>query len=347
MDFKEQFMGNYQDRIGISGNGYYIPGNIVTTEQLARMSKLDEGFFQIQYGLKHKAVATCEETPSMMGIAAAEKAIDHAGINGEDLSLIIFCSAGFYDYSFWSPAAVVQNAVKAKNAFAFEIRNFCNVANVAIDYCVLKIRTDPEIEHALVVCSDKMSDMIDFTNETSKSIMFYADGAAAAVISRDSPRLKIKSFYSQTDAELSDHQQYIPVGGTVIPAYERAFKREECFIQVKNPVQLKKIFDEIYVPYYIRAIEEALKKDNKTKEDIDLLLTNQLRPKITSEILEELSLSEKQTFSTLSTVGHIGAADTLLCLAKCIEYNRIDSGDTVVLASSANGFSWGALVLEG
>ena len=42
----------------------------------------------------------------------------------------------------------------------------------------------------------------------------------------------------------------------------------------------------------------------------------------------------------------MGATDTLFCLAKTMEVDRIKPGNLVVLASSAAGFSWGATVIQ-
>jgi 3-oxoacyl-[acyl-carrier-protein] synthase III len=54
----------------------------------------------------------------------------------------------------------------------------------------------------------------------------------------------------------------------------------------------------------------------------------------------------EQTFNSLSEYGHLGAVDTLFCLGKTLEKNKIKPGSLVVLASSAAGFSWAALTVK-
>ena len=338
---------NNSRKIGVSGTGYYIPPNVVTSQKLSELSGLPVSFFEETYGIEHKSAADPSETPCSMAIKATNNALEKAELTGKDIDLIIYCAAGFYDYRFWTPAAVIQQAIGATEAFAFEIKNGCNAVNVALNYCRLVMEDNDECENAIVVCGEKMSDLIDFNSPTSKSIMFYADGASAAVISRQSSGLHLKSFFSKTVETLSEHQQYVPAGGTVYPAFKGPYDMKEYFIQVRSPEKLSKIFEDIYVPNYLQAIDVALSNCGKTRADIDILLTNQLKRKITQEILSELNLTYEHTYTTINKVGHIGAGDTLLCLAKCVEENRIKPGDTVVLASSANGFSWGATVLEG
>ncbi len=82
------------------------------------------------------------------------------------------------------------------------------------------------------------------------------------------------------------------------------------------------------------------------KKDIDFLFTNQVKKSLSYKILKAVGVKEEQTYISLSEYGHLGSVDNLFCLARTIENKKIDSGDIVVLASSAAGFSWAALIVE-
>ena len=79
---------------------------------------------------------------------------------------------------------------------------------------------------------------------------------------------------------------------------------------------------------------------------VKCLITNQVKKSTSKAILNVLNLEENQTCLSLTEYGHLGAVDTLFCLAKMLEINKIQSGSLVVLASSAAGFSWAALTLK-
>ncbi|MEM7714469.1 MAG: 3-oxoacyl-[acyl-carrier-protein] synthase III C-terminal domain-containing protein, partial [Cyanobacteria bacterium P01_A01_bin.68] len=81
-------------------------------------------------------------------------------------------------------------------------------------------------------------------------------------------------------------------------------------------------------------------------DDVDFLFTNQVKKSLLKRILESLGLTKEQTFISLAENGHLGAVDTIFCLGKTLESNKIKSGNLVVLASSAAGFSWAALTVK-
>lgn len=71
-----------------------------------------------------------------------------------------------------------------------------------------------------------------------------------------------------------------------------------------------------------------------------------MKKSLSHKILKALELKEEQTYISLPESGHLGAVDTLFCLAKTLAQEQINSDDLVVLASSAAGFSWAALIVK-
>ncbi|MHC5832991.1 MAG: hypothetical protein ACYT04_97655, partial [Nostoc sp.] len=73
-------------------------------------------------------------------------------------------------------------AIGAENAFAFEVRNFCNSGNLGIHTCRNMLLADNDLSYALVVCSDKLSMLLNYSDVNSLSTFIMADGAAAAIV---------------------------------------------------------------------------------------------------------------------------------------------------------------------
>ncbi|MDD1611754.1 MAG: beta-ketoacyl-ACP reductase, partial [Methylococcaceae bacterium] len=145
-----------------------------------------------------------------------------------------------------------------------------------------------------------------------------------------------------TDGSLADFLK-VPSGGTRVPIND---DRCNHFLNLENPQELDRIFSELYLKNYQIVVRTSLEKSGYGLDDVKLLLTNQVKKSLAQQILTALGLREDQTLSTLSGYGHLGPMDTLLGLAKCVELGRIASGNIVVLASSAAGFSWAALTLQ-
>jgi 3-oxoacyl-[acyl-carrier-protein] synthase III len=331
--------------VGIAGLGYHLPEHTVSSREMAQWSGIDEGVFSRKIGIERKHVAGPDEHPAEMGVIAANRALENAGIAADEIDIIVYGGLGFYDYNFWSPAAKIQDGIGADRAYAFEIRNGCNGGNLGINVCKELLLGDSQKNYALVVCSDKLSLAINYADKTAISSFSFADGAVAAVLKKDHPANELLAYASISDGSLSDYVK-VPCGGTRLPFTGSASRKEDCYLRVTDPQALDGIFSRTYLKNYLRVIHEALKTSGYSVRDIDFIFTNQVKKSITDTLLSELGLEESRTMRTMKEYGHMGPVDTLFCLALAQEQGRIRPGNLVVLAGSAIGFTWAATVLK-
>ena len=331
--------------VGIASLNYYIPSGRITSEEMSKKSKIPEWVFTEKIGIMRKPIAARDEHPTEMGLKAALGAIEKAKIKPQDLNIIAYCGAGDYDYRFWSPAAKIQGLIEAENAFAFEVRNFCNSGNLGLHLCRNMLLADPDLTYALVICSDKLSYLVNYNDPDAVSTFILADGAVATILKKGETTNKLLAYYAVTDGKLSDYLK-VPLGGTQFPFDFSDITPDLNYLKVSNPKQLDMILSDIYLENYQKVINIALSKSNLCKKDINFLFTNQVKKSLSHKILNSLGLNEEQTYISLSEYGHLGAVDTLFCLTKTLESEKINSGDIVVLASSATGFSWAALIVK-
>jgi 3-oxoacyl-[acyl-carrier-protein] synthase-3 len=328
--------------VGIKSIGYYLPDEVMTSHDMAELSGIPASVFAEEIGIVQKPVAGADEHPSEMGAKAALDALEKAGIPPSAIDLIAYCGAGDYDYRFWSPAAKIQAEIGACNAFAFEVRNFCNSGNLGIHICRNMLLADASYRYALVVCSDKLSHLLNYANPDCLSTFIMADGAAAVVLEKGEETNRILAYHGITDGSLADFLK-IPAGGTRVPENVNSC---HSLLNVDNPQELNRIFSELYLKNYQLVVRTSLEKSGYGLDDVHLLLTNQVKKSLAQQILAALGLREEQTLTTLPELGHLGPMDTLLGLARSLETGKINPGHIVVLASSAAGFSWAALTLQ-
>ncbi|NEN87576.1 MAG: 3-oxoacyl-ACP synthase [Okeania sp. SIO3H1] len=333
------------ETVGITTIGYYIPSGVMTSEAIAKLADIPLWVLTEKLGMEKKPIAAEDEHPSDMGIKAAISAIEKAQIQPEKIDLIVYCGGGDYDYRFWSPAAKIQAAIGAENAHAFEVRNFCNGANLGIHICRNMLLADSSLNYALVVCSEKLSQLLNYSDKNISFMLTFSDGAAAALLKKGESSNKILSYYGMTDGRLADFIR-VPLGGTKLPVKGENIDLELNYVKVEESEKLDKILSEIYLKNYKKVIITALQKSGFSIEKIDFLFSNQIKKSVFLSLLESLKLSEENTFISMKESGHFGGADTLFCLAKTMELEKIKPGNLVVLASSASGFSWGATVIK-
>ena len=331
--------------VGITSIGYYLPTGTLTSAQMSKLANLPETIFTDKIGIQQKPIANTDEHPSDMGIQAALLALEKAEITAKDIDVIAYCGAGDYDYRFWSPAAKIQNQIGAENACAFEVKNFCNGGNLGIHICRNMLLADPDFNYALVICSDKLSILLDYSDLDCLSTFTFADGAAAAILKKGESSNQILAYHGITNGCMADYLK-IPLAGTKFPIDNSNVDHKLNYLKVTDPKELDIILSDVYLKNYGKVIHKSLEKSGYSINQLDFLVTNQVKKRLSKQIIDSLGLTNEQTFISLPEYGHLGAVDTLFCLSKSLESNRIKSGNLVVLASSAAGFSWAALTIK-
>jgi 3-oxoacyl-[acyl-carrier-protein] synthase-3 len=326
--------------VGIVAVGTYLPEAVETSREMSEKSGFPETVFVDRIGVRQKPVAAPDEHPGEMGVRAALDALRRAGVDPAEIDLVLFGGCAFYDYGVWSPAAHIQNAIGASSAFAYEIKNGCNGGNLGLHLASRHLLGDPDLESALVVCSDVFSRLVDYRDERILSLFPGGDGATAALLRKGHDGNRILAYAGITDGSLVDAVR-VPTGGTRQPDEGRG-----SHWQIDDPEQLAAVFSSLYVKNYVRVVSEALRKSGHTIDDIDFLFTNQVKKSTAESILAALDLSPDKTCRTMERYGHLASSDTLLGLAQTLDAGRIHPGDLVVLASSGMGFHWAATVVQ-
>ena len=193
--------------------------------------------------------------------------------------MIAYCGAGDYDYRFWSPAAKIQNEIKAENAFAFEVKNFCNGGNLGIHICRNMLLADVDLSYALVICSDKLSMLLNYADADCLSTFIMGDGAAATILKKGESKNQILSYYALTNGKLADFLK-VPLAGTKFPLTDKNLDSELSYLKVTNPKELEKILSEVYLENYEKVIQKSLHKSGYSIQDVDFLFTNQVKKKL-------------------------------------------------------------------
>ena len=166
--------------IRIMGTGSYLPENIVTNDDLARIMDTSDEWIASRTGIRARHLVK-EETTAQMSAEAAKKALDEAGMKAEDLDLIIVGTLSG-DYVTPSTACEVQAILGAEKAVAFDINAACSGFMFAMNTAYAYIHSGI-YQNALVIGAETLSKLMDW-NDRSTCVLF-GDGAGAAVVRAD------------------------------------------------------------------------------------------------------------------------------------------------------------------
>ncbi len=331
----------------ISGLGYYVPENIVTNDDLTKIMDTNDAWIQERTGIQERrhVVKGDGQTTSSMGLKAAKIAIERAGISKDDIDFIVFATIT-PDYYFPGPGVTLQKELGIKTIGALDIRNQCSAFIYAISVADQYIKTGM-YKNILVVASELQSLGLDMTDRGRAVSVIFADGAGAAILSRETDTTKgILSTHLHSEGEhaLELSMSAPGMGGRWI----------NDILNDPNPEA-----DESYLPHmngqfvfknavvrFSEVINEGLQANNLQVSDIDMLIPHQANLRISQFIQKKFVLRDDQVFNNIQKFGNTTAASIPIALTQAWEQGKIKSGDTVVLAAFGSGFTWASAIIK-
>ncbi len=346
----------------IRGIGFYVPENIVTNADLQRhMDTTDEwiqertGIQERRYGTKHK------ETTSVLGTNAAKKALANAGMEADELDLIIFATLS-PDYYFPGSGVLLQRqlGINKTEIPALDIRNQCSGFVYGLSIADAFIRSGM-YKNILLVGAETHSMGLDYSTRGRNVTVIFGDGAGAVIISATDEHFRgILSTRIHANGEFAEELAMINPGshgGVHVPdpsvfGYEES-EYGKTFISPKMltdgmlfPNMNGQLVFKNAVVKFPEVIAEVLAAAGLQKSDIDLLVCHQANLRISQFVQKTMGLRDDQVWNNIQRYGNTTAASIPIALAEAVEAGKVKKGDLICLAAFGSGFTWGAALIR-
>ncbi len=327
----------------IKGLGFYVPENVVTNEDLTKIMDTSDEWIRERTGIHERRwINNKKLTTSLMGTYAAEKAIEDANIDKNDIDFIIFSTLS-PDYYFPGSGVLLQRNLEIKEVGALDVRNQCSGFIYAISIADQYIKSGM-YKNILVVGSEIHSGGLEKTSRGRSVSVIFGDGAGAAVISATNDDRGILSTHLHSEGKYAEELAVIKPATTFWIDKIKNDKNEDgsgYFPYMNGNFVFKNA-----VVRFEQVIFEALNHSNLKKEDISLLITHQANLRISQYIQKRLELSESQVYNNIMKYGNTTAASIPIALTEAYKSNLIKKGDIVVLAAFGSGFTWGSALIK-
>ncbi|MCD8511052.1 MAG: 3-oxoacyl-ACP synthase [Bacillus sp. (in: Bacteria)] len=320
----------------------YFPPHVETAADLSIKTTIPEAVIKDKFGLRQKHVSDDSMHASDLAVAAAKPLLDT--VDPLKIVGIIYFGSPHKDYSVWPIAPKIQYELGAKNAYAFEIMNVSSCFPVALKVAKDMLKADPTCRNLLLVAGCKESQIIDYENPRSRFMFNFADGGAAALLTKQEGKFEILESAIHTDGSFW-RDVLVPAGGTVHPASIKTVENRQHYIDVQDPLSMKERLDPVSVPNFLNVIKQSLAKSGYGIEDIDMLLPLHTKRSMFLQLLEGLNLPEEKAMY-LDHHGHMSALDPLVGLHFAEKQNRMKKGDVIVAVSAGTGYTWAATTLR-
>ena len=329
----------------ISGLGFYVPDNIVTNDDLAKIIDTNDEWIQERTGIQERRhIIKGEDTTTTMGVKAARIAIERSGVAPDEIDFVIFATLS-PDFYFPGPGVLVQRDLGLRTVGALDVRNQCSGFVYAISIADQYIKTGM-YKNILVIGSEVHSTGLDMTTRGRGVSVIFGDGAGAAILSREEDLAKgILSTHLHAEGQHAEE--------LIVKAPGMGGRWVTDILRDNDPN------DESYLPYmngqfvfknavvrFSEVIMEGLQANDLQVSDIDLLIPHQANLRISQFIQQKFRLSDDQVYNNIQRYGNTTAASIPIALTEAWEAGKMKSGDVVVLAAFGSGFTWGSVIIR-
>ncbi len=321
----------------ITGWGMSVPEKVLTNADLARVVDTTDEWIVSRTGIKERHVVAGErESTATLAIRAAREALLVAQVLPSQIDLVIVATAT-PEYAFPSTASLVQDALGASAAGAFDLSAGCSGFIYALSMAASAVRSG-SAEHVLVVGAETLSRITDWTDRNT--CVLFGDGAGAVVVSLCTERCGVLATELGSDGS-GGELLIVPSGGSHRPACHESVSDGSHFIKMNGREVFR--FATTVMP---RATEAVARKAGWKAEELDIIIPHQANVRIIESAAKRLSVPVDKFFVNLERYGNTSAASIPIALTEAIRAGRIKPGDRMVMVGFGAGLTWAAAALE-
>ncbi len=318
----------------ILGTGSSLPQRILTNEDLEELVDTSDEWITTRTGIRQRRLAGPGEETHRLAARAAAEAMDMAGIDANDIDLIIVATMTPH-MIMPSCACYVQAEIGAHAAFAYDINAACSGFVYGLDLADRYISTRPEMT-ILLIGAENLSARVNWRDRNT--CILFGDGAGACVLG-GSGRAGVIDSVLAADGRLAE-LLYTHAPPSMNPDIGRQGKAD-CVIEMAG----RDVFR-----HAVRAMTDAvstlLARQDLGVENIALVIPHQANIRILNKVMSSLGIPAEKVFVNVEKYGNTSAASIPIALDEANRQGRLAGGDLLLTCSFGGGFTWGALLMK-
>ena len=317
----------------IKSTGSYLPEKILTNQDLEKIVDTTNEWIEQRSGIKQRHIAADNETTADLAVKAARQALEASGLNPEDIDGVIVATTT-PDQTFPAVAVKVQAALNIPVGIAFDVQAVCTGFVYALATADNFI-TAGQAKRILVVGAEKMSSIIDWEDRTT--CVLFADGAGAVIL---------EAQESADDVSARGiHSTHLYAKGSQSDLLYTDGGPSSTGNAGHIVMQGREVF-KYAVSYMADAVNQALKENDVSADQIDWLVPHQANIRIIEATAKKLDMSMDKVVVTVDHHGNTSAASIPLALHEAVTDGRVKQGDLILLEAMGGGLTWGSALVR-
>ncbi|MDD3953779.1 MAG: ketoacyl-ACP synthase III [Lentisphaeria bacterium] len=318
--------------VKIAGTGSYLPDRVVTNDDLAvKLDTNDEWIFS-HTGIRQRRIADDSQSPVDMAFEASQKALAEAGMEPDELGMILLSTCtGDYNY-LPSSACLLQHRLGANNAGAFDLLAACS----GFVYCLEMARCWAVCNQkpVLIVANEMLSRITDW--ESRETCILFGDGAAAVILT---PSRENGLLYSYLGADGENSRLLYVDGGSRLARGREPIAPSYVQMQGRTTFSIA-----------VRALEQVvlkILKDNKLQiEDIAHIIPHQANMRILETLAKRLNIPIERLHANIDRVANTSSASIPILLDELKEQGKLKPNDLILTVAFGGGLTYGGNLIR-
>ena len=323
-------------RARIIGTGSYVPEKILTNQDFEKYLDTSDDWIVARTGIRERHIAAEGENTSDLSTNAARNALDMAGLQPEDIDLIIVGTITG-DYPWPATACVVQDKLGAKKCGAFDISAACSGFIYALSNAVAQIESGA-IKRALVIGAETLSRIVDYNDRNT--CLLFGDAAGAVVLEGQETDKGVLSSHLHSDGS---HLKllYQPRFDLPPTLTEENLRDQDYFLKMQGNEVFK-----VAVKMLAEVAQEAIEANGMTVDDVSMLIPHQANIRIIEATAKRCGMPMDKVYVNVDRFGNTSAATIPLALDEANRAGKIKDNDIIVLNAFGGGFTWASACIR-
>jgi len=318
--------------------GAYVPSRILSNADLEKMVDTSDEWIEKRTGIKQRRIASAQEATSDLGVKAAEKAIERAGIAKEEIDLIICATLSPDHLCMPSTACIIAAKLGITNVMAYDISAACSGFVYMLSMAKAYIESGMK-KNILLIGAEKISSVVDYTDRGT--CILFGDGAGAAMIgATDDKNEAIVDVHASADGNYADYL-ITPGCGSKYPCSQETLDERLNFIKMKGNDVYK-----VAVKTLTNDVVDILQSNGLEASQVDHFIPHQANFRIIDAVREKLNFPIEKTVLTVEKYGNTSAASIPMAMNDAYEAGRIHKGDLMLLDTFGGGFTWASALVR-
>ena len=328
----------------IVGLGHYVPENVITNDQLAKMMDTSDEWIVERTGIKERRfINPKKDNLGNMAAKATHMALEGADLEAKDIDFIIFATIT-PDYFFPGSGVLLQRELGLQGIGALDIRNACSGFIYALSIADQYIKTGM-YKTILVIGGEIQSTALDLTTRGRATAVIFGDGVGAAILQpAEGSEQGVLSTHLHADGDFAE-ELYVKDPGSSRPHEERQPEQILDTSTYKVYMNGNAVFKHA-VMRFTEVINEALNANQLQQDDIDLLIPHQANLRISNFVQQQLKLPDDKVYNNIMRYGNTTAASVPIAMSEAWTEGKIKTGDLICLAAFGSGFTWASALIR-